>query len=92
MPKHKFKILCNTFTFLENDNKGYSTWAKESKHIEWVHEGHGSGGQQRVKQQVQKFKFLFIMLLNLKMKKLLKYITSLILLYWMLKLLHQLNN
>ena len=46
MPKHKFKILCNTFTFLENDNKGYSTWAKESKHIEWVHEGHGSGGQQ----------------------------------------------
>jgi len=36
----KFKLLCDSFTHLTNGNKGYSTHAKESKYIEWVHDGH----------------------------------------------------
>ena len=37
----KFKLLNDTFIHLSNGNKGYSTHGKESKYIEWVHEGEG---------------------------------------------------
>ena len=36
----QFKLLCDSFTHLTNENKGYSTHGKVSKYIEWVHEGH----------------------------------------------------
>lgn len=41
----KFKLLCDSFTHLTNGNKGYSTHAKESKYIEWVHDGHKQQNQ-----------------------------------------------
>lgn len=40
--KKQFKLLNDTFIHLDNDNKGYIVHAKESKHIEWVHEGVGN--------------------------------------------------
>jgi hypothetical protein len=35
-----FKLLCDSFTHLTNENKGYTTHGKESKYIKWVHDGH----------------------------------------------------
>lgn len=35
----KFNLVGNTFTHLTNGNKGYSVAGKESKYIEWVHDG-----------------------------------------------------
>lgn len=37
----EFKLLCDTFIHLTNGNKGYTTHGKESKYIQWVHEGEG---------------------------------------------------
>ena len=37
--KTKFNLVGNTFTHLTNGNKGYSVAGKESKYIEWVHDG-----------------------------------------------------
>ena len=39
--KTKFNLVGNTFTHLTNGNKGYSVHAKESKYIQWVHDGTG---------------------------------------------------
>ena len=39
--KKKYKLLNDTFIHLDNDNKGYIVHAKESKYIEWIHEGVG---------------------------------------------------
>lgn len=39
--RKKFKLLNDTFIHLSNENKGYTTHGKESKYIEWVHEGEG---------------------------------------------------
>lgn len=39
--KKQFKLLNDTFIHLSNENKGYTTHGKESKYIEWVHEGEG---------------------------------------------------
>lgn len=36
----EFKLLCDSFTHQTNGNKGYTTHAKESKYIRWIHEGH----------------------------------------------------
>lgn len=36
----EFKLLCDSFTHRTNGNKGYTTHAKESKYIRWIHEGH----------------------------------------------------
>ena len=36
----QFKLLCDSFTHQTNGNKGYTTHAKESKYIRWIHEGH----------------------------------------------------
>lgn len=35
----KFNLVGNTFTHLTDGNKGYSVACKESKYIEWVHDG-----------------------------------------------------
>lgn len=36
----EFKLLCDSFTHLTNENKGYTTHGKESKYIKWIHDGH----------------------------------------------------
>lgn len=36
----EFKLMCDSFTHLTNENKGYTTHAKESKYIKWIHDGH----------------------------------------------------
>lgn len=39
--KKEFKLLNDTFIHLSNGNKGYTTHGKESKYIQWIHEGEG---------------------------------------------------
>jgi hypothetical protein len=39
--KKQFRLLNDTFIHLDNNNKGYIVHAKESKYIEWIHNGVG---------------------------------------------------